>query len=647
MATTRRGPSGRSRPPDEPDEAGQPGTATDPEPVDAAPAKMDAADPQLDEHPQDAEPLDTPARRRRFARGPEPAADDDAEIPTAEQGAVVAEPMDSDAVVAEPGEADREHVDEPRQPVAAGRPTRPRRQGPDLGRFWPFAAIAFLLAGIGAILIATAFDAPHTARRVGPNLPINPGARDSADISAHNSPTIARNPHNGDNLVATNRIDTPRFSCSFHTSFDGGGHWSQIPVPAPRERAKACYAPDVTFGPDGTLFLSYVTLKGRANSPSGTWLVTSPDGGQTLSTPRKVLGPLAFQVRLATDPARPNRVYMTWLQGSGLGLYRFERPGNPIYAIRSDDGGRTWSSRVRVSSAARGRAVAPAPAVGSAGELYVLYLDLGEDTLDYEGAHEGRGGPPYEGSWSLVLSRSRDRGATWSESVVEDRLVPTERFIAFTPPFPSLAVDRRDGRIYAAFQDGRLGDPDVNLWSLEKDASRWEGPKRVNDTPARDRTAQYLPKLAVAPNGRLDVAYYDRRADPHNLLNEVSLQSSYDQGETFGRRVAVSDRAFSSRIGYGAERRMPDLGSRLGLISTDEGAFASWADTRAGTRRTNKQDLGRAVISFSNPTRLADWLKYLLFVLGIGLLALGITTLILLRLGRLPGTRPGPGDRAA
>ena len=92
--------------------------------------------------------------------------------------------------------------------------------------------------------------------------------------------------------------------------------------------------------------------------------------------------------------------------------------------------------------ARRARSPRP-PVVGPKGELYVLYLDLGEDVLDYEGGHRGRGGAPYPGRWQLVMARSTDRGATWKESLVDDEIVPTERFIAFTPPFPSLAVDPR------------------------------------------------------------------------------------------------------------------------------------------------------------------------------------------------------------
>ena len=223
-----------------------------------------------------------------------------------------------------------------------------------------------------------------------------------------------------------------------------------------------------------------------------------------------------------------------------------------------------------------------------------------------------------------MLSRSLDRGRRWEETAVYDRLVPTERFIGFLPPYPSLAVDPDDGRLYAAFQDGRLGDADVRMWTSTDRGARWEGPARVNDTPERDRTSQYLPKLAVAENGRLDVAYYDRRADRRNVMNEVSLQSSFDGGRSFSRRVRLSDRAFDSRIGFGSERKLPDLGSRLGLVSTDRRAMAVWTDTRAGTQVSLKQDLSRAVVSFPGPKPLPVAVVSALLYGGIAIALAGI-----------------------
>ena len=152
---------------------------------------------------------------------------------------------------------------------------------------------------------------------------------------------------------------------------------------------------------------------------------------------------------------------------------------------------------------------------------------------------------------------------------------------------------------------------------------------RINDTPKRDKTSQYLPKLSVAPDGRLDAVYYDRRADRENVENEVSLQSSSDEGESFGERVRLSDESFSSEIGSGSERELPDLGSRLGLLSTDSAAFAVWTDTRAGTVASNKQDIARAVVAFSDPPRISKPVEYLLRFGGISLALAGLALLAL------------------
>jgi hypothetical protein len=511
---------------------------------------------------------------------------------------------------------------------------------------WAPVGAGLALLGAGLALLPATYDEPLEARALGRVAPVNRGAVETLDISSNNSPTVVRSPTDRLRIVVSNRIDTPRYSCALHTSSDGGATWKQTPVPAPRGE-RICYAPDVAFDADGTLYLSFVTLRGRGNVPNAAWIVTSKEGGTTLSKPRRVLGRLAFQVRLATDPAAPKRVYLTWVQGAEVGLYRFSGDSAPIRTMRSDDGTETWGAPVQTSSPQRARVLAPTSTVGPRGEVYVLYLDLGDDRIDYEGGHDGRGGPPYGGTWSLVLARSSDRGATWEESVVDARVVPTERIIAFIPPFPSLAVDRGSGRLYAAYHDGRYGDADILLWTLARGTSSWSGPVRVNDTPRGDGTTQHMPKLGVAPDGRLAVLYYDRRRDrAKDELAEASLQSSADTGKTFTSRLSVSGRAFDSKIGFGLDRDLPDLGSRLALLSDDARALAIWPDTRAGTRASLKQDLGRRVVAFTGPDSLGSAATAALRGGGIALLLAGLAVLVLGGLRRGP-FRPAPDGEGA
>ncbi|CAA9490765.1 MAG: hypothetical protein AVDCRST_MAG53-1594 [uncultured Solirubrobacteraceae bacterium] len=511
----------------------------------------------------------------------------------------------------------------------AGAAARPPKGKAPRGRLgWLVVGLALVLCGVGAYVVSTAYDEPNAFGVLGANLPVNDGARNPLDISATNSPGLVRNPVDPANLVVVSKIDSPRYSCGVSVSFDGGGRWTQTAIPVPPGVTGPCYAPDAVFGADGTLHLSFVTLKGRANSPDAVFITMSRDGGKTLAAPRRTpLGARAFHTRLTADPKTPGRIYFTWVAASELGLYRFAEPGNPIRAIRSDDGGRNWTKPSQVSSSSRLRAIAPSAVVGPDGALNVLYLDLGDDELDYAGGHAGRSGRAYAGEWQLVLARSRDRGATWRESPVGP-IKPAQRFIVFTPPFPSLAVDQRDGKLYAGFTDKRAGDADISLWSLEPDAERWNGPVRVNDTRRGDGTAQYQPRFSVAPSGRLDVVYYDRRGDRTNVLNEVSFQTSFDGGRTFRPHARLSDKAFSSRIGFGADRGMADLGGRLGLVSDDRRALAVWTDTRGGTRASAKQDIARGLVAFNDPARLSDSSKTLLRVAALALVLLGLAVAV-------------------
>jgi len=489
----------------------------------------------------------------------------------------------------------------PDGPAAAVGTTAPRRLDPAtpwvterLGALVLAAALAAL--AVGSFLAAAGLPATGE-ERIGANVPIDPKvAGDPMRLDQNNSPSLARSPVAPARLAVANRIDNPLFSCALHVSADGGASWqpSAIPFPAGEEDPPRCFAPDVAFAADGTLHVLFVTLYGLGNRPHAVWLASSKDGGKTLSTPTKVLGPLAFQARLAADPTRPKRLYLTWLQAADTGNLSFPSTGNPINLIRSDDAGASWTDPVRVTPAARERVVAPSLRVGPDGP-FLSYLDLGDDRLDYHGGHGGRGGLAYGGTWSLVLARSTDEGRTWKEAVVADDLVPIERIVVFLPPTPALAVDPGGKRVYLAFHDAKLGDADVWLWA-SGDGGRTFARHRVNDTRVGDGRAQYLPQLALAGDGRLDVVYYDRRSDPHDVRNGVSEQSSFDGGRSFTPHVAVADRSFDSRIGFGSERDMADLGSRLALASGPHASLAVWTDTRAGTDASGKQDLAQGVV---------------------------------------------------
>lgn len=479
-------------------------------------------------------------------------------------------------------------------PVVSPRPARRAERGGGVDRRFLVSGALVVLA-VAALATAAALPGMRLAR-VGGDAPVDPAAAvDLRNLTASNSPVLVRSPVDEARLALANRIDAPGYSCALRTSADGGATWREVAIPFPdgEELPARCYAPDLAYGADGTLHLLFSTLEGPGNRPHATWHAVLTGDGAALSTPTRVLGPLAFQARLAADPTRPDRLIVAWLQAATTAYLAFPDTGNPIMVARSDDRGATWGEPVRVSPESRARVLAPTLRA-TAGGLLVAYLDVDDDRLDYSGAHQGRGGAAYQGRWSLVLARSADGGA-WHEQVVDDRVVPVDRFVVFVPPTPALATDDAGHSVYLAVQDARRGDGDVWLWA-SADGGRTFRSHRVNDTPVRDGRHQYLPQLALADGGRLDVAYYDRRRDPRDVRNEVSFQSSWDGGRHFTRRLVLSGRSFDSRIGFGSERGLADLGSRLGLVAGRRAALVVWTDTRAGTRSSGRQDLAQAVV---------------------------------------------------
>src|SRR5215475_13394414 len=88
-------------------------------------------------------------------------------------------------------------------------------------RRWPAAAVicvGLIVLGAGVFVAGSGLQAGG-ATALGPNVAINAGATDKRQLMTNNSPTLVRNPLNRSNLVVSNRIDSPSFSCALDVSF--------------------------------------------------------------------------------------------------------------------------------------------------------------------------------------------------------------------------------------------------------------------------------------------------------------------------------------------------------------------------------------------------------------------------------------------
>ncbi|GAC1311944.1 MAG: hypothetical protein NVSMB16_08800 [Acidimicrobiales bacterium] len=379
------------------------------------------------------------------------------------------------------------------------------------------------------------------------------------------------------------RVDRPRYSAGISWSGDGGVNWQTTTLPLPPGKDRP-YAPDVAFGPDGTLYVLYVNLEGRGNDPENLWLARSLDGGRTIQAPTRVAGRLTFQPRLAVDRAAV--VHVVWTAAENVGNLSIVGP-TTVVSSHSTDGGATFSPPIVVSDPGRERVGAATPVVDGRGRLIVLYEDFKDDSRDYQGLE----GPTWEGNFALVVSRSDDGGRSFGPGVeAEPGVVPAHRFLVYQPEFPSVAAG--DGeRLYLAWTDGGGGTERVMVRPSSDGGRTWGPAVRVADHAPADHTSQFLPAISATGASRVDVVFLDRRRDPANVMTDAYLATSVNGGRSFRSR-RLSSAAFDSRVGP-ANATYPgtDFGSRLGISSVSGTALAAWTDTRYGTRDTGRQDI--------------------------------------------------------
>jgi hypothetical protein len=236
--------------------------------------------------------------------------------------------------------------------------------------------------------------------------------------------------------------------------------------------------------------------------------------------------------------------------------------------------------------------VAPSPVIDDNGDLVIMYQDLKGNRRDFE----NQPGPPAELPFGLVVTRSTDKGRTFSPGVeFESDIVATRRFLPFLPEMPQLAAGP-DDRLYATWADGRDGDDDVFLRSSSDGGRTWAEAVKVNDNGA-DGTAQFLPNVEVGPGDRVSVLFLDGRHDAGAKEKlDAYLATSTDGGRTFDN-LRLTTRSFDESIGptFGPDYGT-DFGTKLGLAAGGGQLHAAWVDTSAGSPATGRQDVNFAAV---------------------------------------------------
>lgn len=416
-------------------------------------------------------------------------------------------------------------------------------------------AIAVAAAVLGAALLAPG------ARSAGSGPPHNVSVT-PIDHQGYGAPTLARDPRSARRLAIASQVFSGR-TCYLALSFDYGKTWRNRAVAGEGtglRRTRRCSSPTVTYAADGTIYYAFV-LPDDAGFSRLYLRVARP--GKLLGPARALDSDLSqTQLRAGGSDSEPGlaagrggELYVTWKR------YDSTLAHGSIQVLRSMNYGARFSVPRTVSAANRTTPWAqPFIARDGAGTLYVNWVD--ETGVD---AATGAGRATIE------VARSFDRGMTFASRTIASTPSGCGPDGVCSAGTPRTALVAGTGRhVYTAWSAGPVdGKSRVLVSSSASRGQRWGAPRAVLPQGAGAHQ-QFRPGLSVAPNGRVDLDFYDL-ADTGR--EDVYLASSRNSARSFSAPARLNNAPSDTRAAV-------PLTDRIGLASANGAAFAAWGDDR-------------------------------------------------------------------
>lgn len=306
---------------------------------------------------------------------------------------------------------------------------------------------------------------------------------------------------------------------------------------------------------------------GQPNEPSlpppilisGT-LPVAPGCASGASSPRHPAEP-----SLAADPTDPRQLVASWLEA---------RSPDDVGAIvaSSHDGGKTWS-----------RSALPG-LLTCAGGRYVHMSDpwvsIGHDGITYVSALGTRPSSPTGIAHDIVVTVSRDHGASWESPVVLET--------ATAPPAQPdketiLADPRRPASAYAVWVDYRVAagvEPSINqvMFARTADGGRnWSSPAVIY---SGNDEAQSNQLMMTAGGVLLDVFVegpsLPGTPHPPPLPVKIRVIRSTDQGRTWSTPVDAAGFTYTNAVDPGTGGQLRFSGQDITAASAGNAVYVAW-----------------------------------------------------------------------
>jgi hypothetical protein len=304
--------------------------------------------------------------------------------------------------------------------------------------------------------------------------------------------------------IAVAWVDQARKDVLFQR-FSAQGRPVGEPLNVSRSPKVFSWLPRLALGPDNRIFILWQEIIFSGGTHGGDILFArSEDGGSTFSQPVNLSDSIAGDGKGRINKDVWHNGSLDLAVGSDGALYvAWTEYEGALWVRRSNDGGKTFSERIRISDAKPARA--PSLAVSN-GTLYLAWT-VGDD----EGA-------------DIRVVKSVNAGVTFGGPVI------VERSKGYSDA-PKLVVDAR-GTLHVVYSERQR-----ILYSRSSDGAR--SFERPRDISGRDAG---FPALSLDAKGNLYILW-ERFADHPLLPRGLALAVSNDGGKTFTAPVLVPDSA--------------------------------------------------------------------------------------------------------